>query len=75
MVCLDKCKELSVSCPNESCRMWISHEEEYNCAYETVAVNGSLTLREAALRLGLSFVRVKQIQDSAMEKIKKSFPA
>ena len=62
MICLEKCKELDVSCPNEECRMWIPHEKEYNCVHETVRRNGNLTLREIAERLNLSFVRIKQIQ-------------
>ena len=73
MKCLDACKKLDVSCPNEDCRLWISYEEEYNCVYETLNKTDYLTLREIADRLGLSFVRIKQIQDHAISKIKKSF--
>ena len=31
--------------------------------------NGKMSLRETADRLGVSFVRVKQIQDKAVEKL------
>ena len=69
--CLELCKNKNVSCPNEDCRMWIDYEEDLNCIYETVNKNGSLTLREIAARMGVSFVRVKQIQDKALKKINK----
>jgi DNA-directed RNA polymerase sigma subunit (sigma70/sigma32) len=52
--------------------MWIDYKKEFNCCLETVEKNGALTLREIADRLGVSFVRVKQIQDKALEKLNKS---
>ena len=67
--CLQTCKKLNVACPIKECRYWISYEQEHNCTFETVEQNGALTLREAAERLDISFVRVKQIQDSALKKI------
>jgi hypothetical protein len=72
MKCLEKCKELGVSCPVKECKMWINYEKEMNCCYEAVGQNVSgMTLREIAERLGVSFVRVKQIQDKALEKLNK----
>jgi len=62
---------MSTACPNEDCRGWIKSPEEYNCLYETIEKNGPLTLREAAARLGISFVRVKQIEDAALKKIRR----
>ena len=73
MKCLDTCKELDVSCPVDQCRSWIPYEKEYNCLHETLNRTDSLTLREIAERMNLSFVRIKQIQDKAVSKIKKSF--
>lgn len=67
--CLETCKKLNVACPIEECRYWISYKQEHNCTFEAIERNGALTLREAADRLGVSFVRVKQIQDSALKKI------
>jgi DNA-directed RNA polymerase specialized sigma subunit len=52
--------------------MWIDYKKDYNCVHETVFQHGSLTLREVADRLGVSFVRVKQIEDKAREKLKNS---
>lgn len=72
MKCLEKCRELKVSCPVKECKMWINYEKDLNCCYESVEQNsGGMTLREVAERLGVSFVRVKQIQDKALEKLNK----
>ena len=67
--CLNKCKELQVSCPIKECRYWVSYEQDLNCALHAVERNGAMTLREIADRLGISFVRVKQIQDKSIKKI------
>jgi len=67
--CLKKCLELDVSCPIKECKYWISYEEDYNCCINSIDSNGAMTLREIADRLGLSFVRVKQIQDNSVKKI------
>tara|TARA_R100000808_G_scaffold5977_1_gene17974 strand:+ start:4073 stop:4309 length:237 start_codon:yes stop_codon:yes gene_type:complete len=71
MKCLEKCIELDVSCPNNDCRAWINSEAEYNCIHEAVSQQGAMTLREAAKRLNVSFVRVKQIEDKAIKKLGK----
>lgn len=67
--CLMTCKKLSVACPIKDCRFWIDYEGEYNCTFETVEENGPMTLREISERLGVSYVRIKQIQDVAVKKI------
>jgi DNA-directed RNA polymerase sigma subunit (sigma70/sigma32) len=40
----------------------------------TIYENGPLSLREIAKREGLSFARIKQIQDKALVKLKKRLP-
>ena len=69
--CAKRCEELNTSCPCEDCRLWIEHEEDLNCTLHAVKNNhtGELTLREVADRMGISFVRVKQIQDQAARKV------
>ena len=69
--CTEACKGLDVSCPNETCRMWVNYEEDLNCALITVEKHGSMTLREIAKREGVSFVRIKQIEDAAKVKLRK----
>lgn len=70
-VCHRLCIKENVSCPNNDCKMWIDYEEDLNCTLVAVQKNGSMTLREIALRERISFVRVKQIQDKALMKIRK----
>ena len=69
--CAKRCEELNTSCPCGDCRLWIDHEEDFNCTLHAVKNNhtGELTLREVADRMGISFVRVKQIQDQAARKV------
>tara|TARA_R110002012_G_scaffold177665_1_gene342524 strand:+ start:201 stop:455 length:255 start_codon:yes stop_codon:yes gene_type:complete len=57
------------SCDQCDCRLWIDYEEDLNCTLIAAEKNGPMNLREVADRLGISFVRVKQIQDTAMQKL------
>lgn len=68
--CALKCQELNVKCPYKECRQWIDFEEDLNCTLIAVYEHGSMTLREVAERLGVSFARVKQIETKALRKIK-----
>jgi len=67
--CLETCVELNTACPVKECRHWIDYPQERNCVFETVTNCNALTLRETSERLGISYVRVKQIQDKALKKI------
>jgi len=69
MKCLKTCEKLNVACPIKECRYWISEPDENNCTHQSIYLNGSMTLREVADRLNISYVRVKQIQDKALKKI------
>jgi hypothetical protein len=69
--CHQLCIKEDVSCPNNDCKMWVDFEEDLNCTLVAVKKHGAMTLREIARREKISFVRVKQIQDKAMEKIRK----
>ena len=69
--CVTACKKYGVSCPNSSCKSWIDYEDDLNCAYVAVDKHEEgLTLREVGDRLGISFVRVCQIEKQALEKLK-----
>jgi hypothetical protein len=68
--CTEACEKLDEPCPNSECRNWMNYEEDLNCAVLAADKHGELTLREVSKRIGLSFVRVKQLEDSAREKIK-----
>jgi hypothetical protein len=69
--CSRVCLELNESCPNDDCRMWIDYEDELNCSLISIYQNGPMTLRQVGERLGISFARVKQIEESALIKLKR----
>ena len=69
--CFDMCIGNNVSCPVDDCRYWINYEEDLNCAIVCANQNGPLSLREISDRMGVSFVRVKQIQDLIVDKFTK----
>ena len=69
--CARSCCALEVSCPNKECSNWVDYKEDLNCTIISVHKNGAMTLREAAERLGVSFVRVCQIEKAALQKVKK----
>ena len=73
--CFDICKDKEVSCPVIDCRYWMDYEEDLNCTIVCANENGPLSLREISDRMGVSFVRIKQIQDLTVEKFTKRLAA
>jgi peroxiredoxin len=69
MKCYDVCSKNNSCCNKEECRYWVEYGEDLNCTILAVNKNGSMTLREVADRLNISFVRVKQIEDKAFTKL------
>lgn len=69
--CSRKCLELEIDCPVKECRMWIDFANEKNCTLISINENDSMTLREIGERLGISFARVKQIEQKALSKIRR----
>ena len=71
MKCYKECESNNESCKEKECRLWIDYKEDLNCTM--VAVNNHpdnyMTLREVADRLGVSFVRIKQIEEKALNKL------
>ena len=72
--CSKTCMKLDVSCPVQDCRMWMDYEEDLNCTLIAIENNDGkpMTLREVAPRIGVSFPRIKQIEDVAFKKLQKS---
>ena len=70
MSCKQECVDSSVCCEATKCRHWIDFDEDLNCSLVS-ADKGPLTLDEISRRLGMSLVRVKQIEDKALVKLKK----
>ena len=69
--CSRHCLDNNNDCDINTCRLWIDYKEEHNCSLISIFRNGSMTLRQVAERLGISFARVKQIESEALKKIKK----
>ena len=74
MKCFKIYESCSIVCEKKECRQWIDYEEDLNCVLIAISKKGGkqMTLREVAKRLGISFVRVKQIEDSILKKLKKT---
>jgi hypothetical protein len=72
MRCKKEVEEKEICCDKKSCSKWINFEEDLNCCLISVSKHGNLTLVQVAERLGISHVRVKQIQDKALEKLKRN---
>lgn len=70
--CAKKCIIQNNNCQQFDCKHWIDYKKDNNCTLCTIEKNNykGLTLRETAERLGISFVRVKQIETAALKKIK-----
>ena len=73
--CAQKCESKDVSCPNKDCRMWIDFEEENNCCLISIqekqikSAGKSLTLHEVGDRLGINYLKVRQIEMAALRKL------
>tara|TARA_B100000282_G_C31679691_1_gene466110 strand:+ start:736 stop:945 length:210 start_codon:yes stop_codon:yes gene_type:complete len=58
-------------CEKQDCRCWIDYPEDDNCINVSIEKHGAMTLAEIAKRLGISLVRVSQIEKSALKKLSK----
>ena len=58
-------------CQHKDCRCWIDYPEDDNCVNVAIDKHGAMTLAEVAKRLGISLVRVSQIEKSALKKLSK----
>ena len=71
--CAKKCFLANTTCKQKTCRLWINHKTDLNCVLiATKQHPGPMTLDEVSKRLDLSIVRIKQIQDKALQKLKKN---
>ena len=73
MKCFTAYKKCCVTCEERNCRLWIDYEDDLNCTIIAIEKNkgNSMTLREVSDRMGVSFVRIKQIEDNALKKLEK----
>jgi DNA-directed RNA polymerase sigma subunit (sigma70/sigma32) len=55
--------------------LWLDYKKDLNCTLIAVHNSkGPMSLEETAKRFSLSIVRIKQIQDKAVQKLKKNTP-
>ena len=72
MKCYEMCQKLEAPCKEKECRKWIDHRDDLNCCLISIRNSGGpMTLMETGKRLGLSFVRIRQIEKRALEKLSK----
>lgn len=69
--CAQKCLDNKSPCDQKQCRQWIDYKDDLNCCLISIENNGGspLTLQETGKRLGLSFVRIRQIEKAAIQKL------
>ena len=70
--CLQECIKKDKECAKKDCRGLVDYKEDLNCSLLSIEKHGNLTLEETAKRLKLSIVRIKQIQDRAVQKLQKN---
>ena len=70
--CSQACLDHEVECDFKNCEHWIKFGEDHNCDLISIQRHGQLTLRQVGERMGVSYVRIKQIEDVAIKKIRKT---
>ena len=69
--CSKECVFGQKNCKKEECRYWINYPEDNNCSLISIYRNGPMTLNEVSKRIGVSLVRISQIEKQAISKLKK----
>lgn len=70
--CFENCRLLSMKCKNTGCRSWIENDSVNNCVIIAVDENqGNVTLQDVGDIFDLTRMRICQIEQSAIKKIKK----
>ena len=74
MKCFNLHDECDVACDKKECRQWIDYDDDLNCTILAIKYNGGdpMTLRQISDRIGVSFVRIKQIEDELKNKLAKT---
>ena len=70
--CIKKCYIARTPCANQECRLHIDFEEDLNCTTIAVKKHGPMTLEQIGVRHQVSTVRIKQILDNTLQKLKKT---
>ena len=67
--CAKKCMNNNKSCQERECRYWIDYKDDVNCTFVAIHNHGSMTLRQVAERTGVTFARIKQIEQKLLKKL------
>jgi len=70
-LCAEVCVKDESSCKQKECRNWIKYDDDLNCVEIAVKKNGTMTLKQVGTRLGISYVRVAQLEKEAINKLQK----
>jgi hypothetical protein len=70
--CAEACYIARVACENKECRLYIDYEDDLNCTLVALRQHGPMTLEEIGKRHHVSTVRIKQILDATLLKLKKT---
>ena len=68
--CAEEVMENDNPCEKKDCRLWLCYGKDLNCTLFSVKKNGKMGLKEIGERLGLSYVRISQIEKEAIRKLK-----
>ena len=71
MDCVEEKEKGNFACTETDCKYWIDYEKDLNCTIVCTNKNGPLTLRDVADRMGVSYVRIQQIEQRALKKMEK----
>jgi len=71
--CVKECYLANSPCQNKECRMYLEYKKDLNCTIIAVKKHGPMTLEEVGKRHQISTVRAKQIIDTVLNKLKKTF--
>ena len=71
--CAVECYMKKENCRNQECRLYIQYPEDQNCTSIAIQKHGPMTLEEIGKRHHVSTVRIKQILDATLLKLKKTF--
>ncbi len=71
--CMEKCLLSKTNCNNRECRLFIEYPEDFNCTLIAIKKHGPMSLEEIGKRHRVSTVRIKQIVDATLLKLKKTF--
>lgn len=69
--CTEECRKDKKPCERQTCRHWMEYPDDLNCSIVAAEDHGPMTLEEISKRMGVTLVQIKNIQDRAMDKMKK----